>query len=133
MTSVCAAVLRRISVLTNRSISRSSSGVTGCRCENSNRRRSAPTTDPCSCPRLSTPQGQSPVCRPSDLASGEPALRVTHPPAAQVHAKLARFLRTLALLFHCSVEARLVNRQPALARDVRGQVRRETIRVIQLE
>ena len=53
--------------------------------------------------------------------------------AAQVDAELARRARAFALRFHRLLEARLVDREPALARDVGGEVDREAVGVVELE
>ena len=49
------------------------------------------------------------------------------------HAELARGARALALRLHRLLEARLVDGEPALARDVGRQVHREAVGVVELE
>src|SRR5262245_5700441 len=52
---------------------------------------------------------------------------------AQIDTELARGARTLALRRHRGFEALLVDRQAALARDIRGQVNWKAIRIVELE
>ena len=52
---------------------------------------------------------------------------------AQVHAELARGPRAAALRRHGGVEARLVDREAALARHVGGQIERKAVGVVQPE
>ena len=53
--------------------------------------------------------------------------------ARHVHAELAGRLRLLALHFHRGFVARVVDGQAALARDVRREVDREAVGVVELE
>src|SRR5207302_3565671 len=50
--------------------------------------------------------------------------RIDFGAATQVDSELARLLRPAPLLLHRFIEARLIDRDPALARDVRREIRR---------
>ena len=65
--------------------------------------------------------------------AAELAFGIERPGRAQVDAELAGGARAIALQFHLPLEPRLVDREPALTRDVGGQVHRETIGVVELE
>ena len=78
-------------------------------------------------------QRRDPAIGAQALVALEQRARVDVRPGAQVHAELARLLGAASLLLHRCLEACLIDRQPALARDVGGEVHRKAVGVVELE
>src|ERR1700749_2996028 len=63
----------------------------------------------------------------------EARARVDGDATPQIHTQLARFLGALFLLLHRDIEPHRVNGETTLTGDIRGEIRREAISVIELE